>query len=301
LRGAFASTLAELATADERVLLLTGDLGYKALEPFSDRFPSRFFNVGVAEQNMIGAAQGLGVSGKIPVAATFAAFLTRAYDFVRMAGHSRPPHLLICGSHAGISVGEDGASQMGLEDLAMFRAVDGCKILYPCDAVSAARLTELGVLTGGMVYLRTTRGKTPVIYDPATRFETGGSHTLVASGQDRLTLVAAGITVHTALEAQRRLAKRGLTARVIDAYSIEPLDVKTLERAARETGTLLVIEDHHLRGGLGDAISSQIGRHGRVFRMAVTGEPHSGHIDELFRRHHLSVDDVVREGMVIAA
>jgi len=301
-RTAFGEALHRLGGYFPELVVLDGDVKNSTkTQGFAEAFPERFFEAHIAEQNMIGAAQGLGVSGKIPVAATFAAFLTRAYDFVRMAGHSRPPHLLICGSHAGISVGEDGASQMGLEDLAMFRAVDGCKILYPCDAVSAARLTELGVLTAGMVYLRTTRGKTPVIYSPATPFEIGGSHTLVASGQDRLTLVAAGITVHTALEAQRQLAERGLSARVIDAYSIEPLDVKTLERAAHETGTLLVIEDHHLRGGLGDAISSQIGRHGRVFRMAVTGEPHSGHVEELFQRHHLSTDDVVREGMVVAA
>lgn len=182
----------------------------------------------------------------------------------------------------------------------MFRAIDACKILYPCDAVSAARLTELGVLTEGIVYLRSTRSKTPVIYDPSTRFEIGGSQTLIASDQDRLTLVAAGITVYTDLEAQRRLAERRLIARVIDADLIEPLDVEILGRAARETGTLLVIEDHHLRGGLGDAVSSQVGRVGRVFCMGVTGEPHSGRTKELFERHHLSADDVVSEGRAIA-
>lgn len=190
---------------------------------------------------------------------------------------------------------------MGLEDLAMFRAIDGCKILYPCDAVSAARLTELGILSEGMTYLRTTRGKTPVIYDCMEGFELGGSKTLVASEHDRLTLVAAGITVHIALEAHRQLLARGLPTRVIDAYSVKPLDVENLEKAARETGTLLVIEDHHLYGGLGDAVSSQIGRLARVFRMGVTGEPHSGKPEELLEHHHLSANSVVLEAMGVAA
>jgi transketolase len=183
----------------------------------------------------------------------------------------------------------------------MFRAVDGCKILYPCDAISAFRLTELGIATDGIVYLRTTRGKTPVIYSPNETFRIGGSKTLVSSNRDRLTLVAAGITVHTALQAQKALAERGVQARVIDAYSVEPLDIVTLEQAARETGTLLVVEDHHLYGGLGDAVSSQIGRLGRVFRMGVTGEPHSGRPEELFEHHHLSPDSVVMEALGLAA
>jgi transketolase len=190
---------------------------------------------------------------------------------------------------------------MGLEDLAMFRALDGCRILYPCDAVSAARLTELGVLTEGIVYLRTTRSKTPVIYGASETFELGGSKTLAASNDDRLTLVAAGITVHIALEAQRQLAELAVPVRVIDAYSVEPLDVKTLERAARETGTLLVVEDHHRYGGLGDAVSGQVGRLGRVFRMGITGEPHSGTPEELFERHHISAASVVREAAAVAA
>lgn len=301
-RDGFGLALQKLGEAQPDLVVLDGDVKNSTrTSGFAERFPDRFFEGNIAEQNMIGAALGLGVNGKIPVAATFAAFLTRAYDFIRMAGHSRPPHLLICGSHAGISVGEDGASQMGLEDLAMFRAIDGCTILYPCDAVSAARLTELGTGTEGMVYLRTTRGKTPVIYAPDERFEVGGSKTLVSSSRDQLTLVGAGITVHTALQAQKELAARGLQARVIDAYSIEPLDIETLEKAARETGTLLVVEDHHLYGGLGDAISSQVGRLARVFRMGVTGEPHSGRPQELFAQHRLSAESVVLQAMGVAA
>lgn len=162
-------------------------------------------------------------------------------------------------------------------------------------------IDRAGVHTEGIVYLRATRGKTPVIYDPVETFQVGGSKTLAASEHDQITLVAAGITVHIAIEAQRRLSQRGLSARVIDAYSIEPLDVKTLQKAARETGTLLVIEDHHLYGGLGDAVSGQIGRLARVFRMGVTGEPHSGTPEELLERHHLSVDSVAREALAVAA
>jgi transketolase len=268
---------------------------------FAEAFPERFVEAHIAEQGMIGAALGLAASGKLPVAATFSAFLTRAYDFIRMAAHSRPPHLLICGSHAGVSIGADGPSQMGLEDLAMFRALDGCKILYPCDAVSAQRLTALALDTQGIVYLRTTRGKTPVIYDTRQTFELGGSHVLAASASDRLTLVAAGITVHLALEAHRRLLAKGLPTRVIDAYSVQPLDVRTLERAARETGNLLVVEDHHRQGGLGDAVSAHVGRLGRVFRMGVSGEPHSGSVEELLERHHLSADAVTHEALSVAA
>ena len=284
-RSAFGDALRRLGDQMPDLVVLDGDVKNSTkTESFAKAFPERFAESHIAEQNMIGAALGLAVNGKRPVAATFAAFLTRAYDFIRMAGHSRPRHLLICGSHAGVSIGEDGPSQMGLEDLAMFRALDGCKILYPCDAVSAARLTELGLLTEGIVYLRTTRSKT-----------------LVSSDDDRLTLVAAGITVHIALEAQRLLREHGVPTRVIDAYSVEPLDVATLEQAARETGTLLVVEDHHLYGGLGDAVSGQVGRLARVFRMGITGEPHSGTPEELFERHHISATSVASEAIAVAA
>src|SRR5262249_6573628 len=153
----------------------------------------------IAEQSMIGSALGLAVSDKVPVAATFACFLTRAYDFIRMANYSRPPHLILCGSHAGVSIGEDGPSQMGLEDIAMFRALIGTTVLYPADAVSAERLTQAAMGVPGIVYLRTTRGKTPVIYDPGEAFPVGGSKTLRATAEDTVAIVAAGITLHEAL------------------------------------------------------------------------------------------------------
>jgi transketolase len=276
------------------LVVLDGDVKNSTYtELFKASFPERFFEGNIAEQNMVGTALGLGVSGKIPVAATFSAFMSRAYDFIRMASHTRPPHLVLCGSHAGVSIGEDGPSQMGLEDLAMFRAVEGTTILYPSDAVSAARLTEQAVLTPGIVYLRTTRARTPVIYGNDEAFPVGGSKTLTCAIHDAITIVAAGITVHEALAAYHELKARGLNARVIDAYSVNPLDVATLEEAARDTGHLLVVEDHNMNGGLGDAVSARIGRLAQVFRMGITLEPRSGKPEELMERHHISRKDIV--------
>jgi transketolase len=301
-RSAFGNALEKLGGQFPDLVVLDGDVKNSTkTEGFAEAFPERFVEAQIAEQNMMGVALGLCAGGKRPCVATFAAFLTRAHDFIRMAAHSRPTHLLICGSHAGVSIGEDGPSQMGLEDLAMFRALDGTTVLYPSDAVSAERLTQAALAEPGIVYLRTTRGKTPVIYDPAETFPIGGSKTLAESTGDRLTLVAAGITVHAALEASRRLREQGLHARVIDAYSIQPLDVKTLQRAARETGALLVVEDHNRSGGLGEAVAGQIGRLGRVFRLGVVGEPHSATPEELLERHRLSSTAIEREALAVAA
>lgn len=293
-RLAFGQALQALGDVLPELVVLDGDVKNSTYtELFKESFPERFFEGNIAEQNMVGTALGLGVSGRIPVAATFSAFMSRAYDFFRMASHTRPPHLVLCGSHAGVSIGEDGPSQMGLEDLAMFRAVEGTTILYPSDAVSAARLTEQAVLTPGIVYLRTTRARTPVIYGNDEAFPVGGSKTLTCAIHDAITIVAAGITVHEALAAYHELKARGLNARVIDAYSVNPLDVATLEEAARDTGHLLVVEDHNMNGGLGDAVSARIGRLAQVFRMGITLEPRSGKPEELLERHHISRKDIV--------
>ncbi|AGA90328.1 transaldolase [Thioflavicoccus mobilis 8321] len=301
-RSAFGDALKKLGAQRNDLVVLDGDVkGSTKTATFEEAWPERFLEAQIAEQNMVGVALGLAASGKRPCVATFAAFLTRAYDFIRMAAHSRPPHLLICGSHAGVSIGQDGPSQMGLEDIAMMRALDGAAVLYPCDAVSAERLTEAALDHPGIVYLRTTRGKTPVIYAASETFSIGGSKTLAESPQDRLTLVAAGITVHTALEAHRRLRAQGLSTRVIDAYSVEPLDVETLQRAARETEGLLVIEDHNRHGGLGEAVAAQVGRLGRVFHLGVAGEPRSGTPEELLERHRLSATEIAREALAVAA
>jgi transketolase len=301
-RSAFGSALEKLGAQMDDLVVLDGDVKNSTkTEAFAERFPHRFIEAQIAEQNMLGVALGLAASGKRPCVATFAAFLTRAHDFIRMAAHSHPPHLVICGSHAGVSIGEDGPSQMGLEDIAMFRALDGVTVLYPCDAVSAERLTQAALLEPGIVYLRTTRGKTPVIYGPSEQFQVGGSKTLAESKDDRLTLVAAGVTVPAALEAHARLLEQRLTTRVIDAYSVNPLDVETLQRAATETGTLLVIEDHNRHGGLGEAVAAQVGRLGRVFRLGVAGEPHSGTPEQLMDRHRISSAAIANEALAVAA
>ncbi len=299
-RAAFGQALQALGDVLSDLVVLDGDVKNSTYtELFKKSYPERFYDANIAEQNMIGTALGLGVSGKIPVAATFSAFLSRAYDFIRMASHTRPPHLILCGSHAGISIGQDGPSQMGLEDLAMFRAVEGTTILYPSDAVSAVRLTEQAMHTPGIVYLRTTRAKTPVIYGKDETFPVGGSKTLTCAIHDALTIVACGITVHEALAAHRELLKRGIKTRVIDAYSVNPLDVATLEQAARETGHLLVVEDHNMSGGLGDAVSAQIGRLAQVFRAGITTEPRSGKPEELMEQHHISSRQLVLKALSI--
>jgi transketolase len=281
-RKAFGEALSQLGGAVPELVVLDGDVKNSTYtEDFAKTFPKRFFQGYIAEQNLAGVALGLAVCGKIPVFATFAAFLSRACDFIRMAGHSHPPHLVFCGSHAGVSIGEDGPSQMGLEDMAIFRALSGSTVLYPCDAVSAARLTERALATSGIVYLRTTRSGTPVIYAREESFPVGGSKTLRESGRDVCTLVAAGITVHEALAAHDALEGQGMAVRVIDAYSVKPLDAATLNRAALETRALVVVEDHGVDGGLGDAVAAAVSGSVPVHRLGVTKQPRSGKPDEL--------------------
>jgi transketolase len=285
-RSAFGNALKKLADADPRVVVLDGDvMNSTHTDAFAEATPERFFQGYIAEQNMVGTALGLAVSGKVPFAATFACFLSRAADFLRMAGHTRPPHLVLCGSHAGVSIGEDGPSQMGLEDLALFRTLLDSTVLYPCDAVAAERLTALAAATRGIVYIRTTRPKTPVIYPADERFAVGGSKILRSSVQDAATLVAAGITVHEALAAHEALLASGIATRVIDAYSVKPLDAAALRRAARETGLLLVVEDHVAAGGLGEAVAGTVGDAAPVQRLAITSHPRSASPAEQLARH----------------
>jgi transketolase len=288
-RQAFGAALEKLGHSNSAIVALDGDVkNSTGVSAFAAKFPDRFFQGYIAEQNMIGSALGLAVAGKIPYAATFACFLTRAYDFIRMAGYSRPPHLIICGSHAGVSVGEDGPSQMGLEDIAMFRALIDSTVLYSADAVSAERLTEAAARADGIVYIRTTRPKTPVIYRNDEEFAIGGSKVLRASAHDRFTVVAAGITVHEALAAHGRLGANGLPTRVIDAYSVKPLDTPTLSAAARETGGVIVVEDHAIDGGLGDAVAAAVAGIAPVLRLGIRELPHSGTGDELLDRYGIS-------------
>jgi transketolase len=252
-RQAYGEALAALGSARPDVVALDGEVADSThAYRFAEAHPERFFEMYIAEQLMLGAAVGMQALGWTPYVATFAAFLSRAYDFVRMAAISRA-NLRICGSHAGVAIGQDGPSQMGLEDLAAFRAVHSSTVLYPCDANQTRRLVEAMADLDGLSYLRTSRGATPVIYGPDEEFVPGGSRTLRSSEHDEVTLVAAGVTVHEALRAADALAEDGVSARVIDLYSIKPVDTDALATAAAETGAIVTAEDHWPEGGLGDA------------------------------------------------
>ncbi|MGH7435735.1 MAG: transketolase [Polyangiaceae bacterium] len=254
-RMAFGDALAAAGAADPRIVALDGEVSNSTgLDRFGKAHPDRFFEMYIAEQQMVSAAIGMQTEGLVPFVATFAAFLTRAFDQVRMASISRAT-LNLVGSHAGVSIGRDGPSQMGLEDLAMMRAVHGSVVLYPCCANATAKLTAQMAASRGIHYLRTTREATPVLYDPDEPFAIGGSKVLRRSDQDRIAIVAAGVTVHQALTAYDELRERGIAVRVVDLYSVKPMDRVTLHAAARECpGGFVVVEDHHPEGGLGDAV-----------------------------------------------
>ena len=294
-REAYGTAIAKLGAVDPRVVALDADVKNST---FSDRFeqahPDRFYQFFIAEQAMVGAAMGLASRGAIPFPSTFACFLTRAADFIRMAGISNVG-VKLAGSHAGVSIGEDGPSQMALEDLAMMRAVPNCSVLYPCDAVSAERLVLAMAATTGPAYMRTSRPKTPVIYDPTETFEIGGSKTLRQSARDVATVVAAGVTVFEALVAYDRLAAEGVAIRVIDAYSVQPVDASTLLAAGKATGGVIVtVEDHYAAGGLGDAVASALaGAPVAVHRLAVREIPRSGTPEELLDRYGISAAHIV--------
>ncbi|GAA4075520.1 transketolase [Nonomuraea soli] len=275
-RSAYGEALTAVGAAMGQVVALDGEVADSTkAEEFAKAFPERFFECYIAEQQMVAAAMGLQTRGWAPFAATFAAFLTRAHDFIRMAGVSGSDIRLV-GSHAGVAIGEDGPSQMGLEDLAMMRAVYGSTVLYPCDANQTAALVAELASAKGVCYLRTTRGDTPVIYPPGENFAIGGSRVLRRSPEDRATIVAAGVTVHEALAAADRLADEGVAVGVIDLYSVKPVDEAALREAAATTGTLVTVEDHRPEGGLGDAVQEAVSDLGpRVVRLAVRNLPGS--------------------------
>ncbi|WP_394815812.1 transketolase [Streptomyces gibsoniae] len=277
-RDAYGQALAALGGARGDVVALDGEVGDSTrTEYFAKEHPDRYFECYIAEQQMVAAAVGMAARDWMPYAATFAAFLTRAHDFIRMASISGSDINLV-GSHAGCAIGEDGPSQMGLEDLAMFRSVYDSTVLYPCDANQTAKLVAAMAGCEGIRYLRTSRGKTPVIYGPTEEFPVGGSKVLRASAEDRLTVVAAGVTVHEALKAADALAEQGIRIRVVDLYSVKPVDRATLREAAERTGCLLTVEDHREAGGLGDAVLDAFadGRPvPRLVRLAVRTMPGS--------------------------
>jgi transketolase len=263
-------------------------------EAFEKFYPDRFIQSFIAEQAMVGVAMGLASRGAIPFPSTFACFLERASDFIRMAGISSLG-VKLAGSHAGVSIGEDGPSQMALEDLAMARGVPNCTVLYPSDAVSAYRLVAAAAATPGPVYIRLGRPKTPVIYPSGETFPIGGSKTLRETSSDVVTVVAAGVTLFEALEAHDVLAKENVGIRVIDAYSVQPIDGATLVAAGRATGgRIITVEDHYAHGGLGDAVSEAVWDQAfRVKRLAVREIPRSGQPEELLDRFGISSKAIV--------
>ena len=294
-RKAFGETLAALAVRGD-IVAIDGEVANSThTEDLQKIAPDRFVESYIAEQNMLGMAVGMQVLGKVVFPTTFAAFLTRAYDFIRMAAISRA-NLRLSGSHAGVSIGEDGPSQMTLEDLAMMRAVHGSTVLYPCDGNSTARLVAAMADLPGISFIRTTREKTPALYDDHEDFPIGGSKTLRSSDADRVTLVGAGITLHEALEAARSLEAEGISVRVVDCYSIKPIDAETLRDAVSQTGLLVTVEDHWGEGGLGDAVLAALAvggnLSGRVVKVAVTQMPGSGTPEELRDWAGISADAI---------
>jgi transketolase len=293
-REAYGAALAKLGSADPRVVVLDADVKNST---FSDKFeaahPDRFYQFFIAEQVMIGAAMGLAARGSIPFPSTFAAFLTRAADFIRMAAISGV-NIKVAGSHAGVSIGEDGPSQMALEDFAMFTAQPNFVALYPSDAVSTERLIGEAAAFHGPVYIRTSRPKTPVIYDNNEQFPIGGLKVLRKSDKDTATVIGAGVTLFEALKAHDELKAKGISIRVIDLYSVQPIDAASLIEAGKQTGRLITVEDHYLSGGLGDAVAHAVAAAGlTVQRLAVAEIPRSGKPDELIDKFGISARHIV--------
>jgi len=294
-RKAFGDALVALGQARGEVVAIDGEVGNSTYtEQFGKDLPDRFFQMYIAEQQMIATAVGLQVRGWKPFAATFAAFLARAYDFVRMAAVSRA-NIAIAGSHAGVSIGEDGPSQMALEDLASYRAVHGSTVLYPSDPNQTAALIPQMADRTGIVYMRTTREKTPVLYESSEAFHIGGSRVVRQADDDAVTLIGAGITLHEAVKAAETLAGEGIIARVIDLYTVKPIDAETVKAAARDTGAIITVEDHWPEGGIGDAVLDALAEeqpHPIVVKLAVRGMPGSGTPTELLAGAGIDADHI---------
>ena len=297
-REAWGVALAAVGAADPRIVALDADVKNSTFSDKFEKIPNgkdRFYENFIAEQVMVGASMGLAARGAIPFPSTFACFLTRAADFIRMGAISFA-NVKFAGSHAGVSIGEDGPSQMALEDLSMMRATHGCAVLYPCDAVSTERLVVEMARHQGMAYMRTSRPKTPVIYGPEESFPIGGSKVIRKSDDDIAAVIGAGVTLFEALKAYDQLKAEGINIRVIDAYSVEPIDAKTMIEAGQATnGALITVEDHYPSGGIGDAVSEAVASAGfTVTRLAVREVPRSGQPDELIDRYGISARAIVQ-------
>lgn len=296
-REAYGAGLVRLGEADPRIVAMDGDTKNSTYsEKFFKKFPDRFTECFIAEQNLVGVATGFGTRGKVPFASTFATFFTRACDQIRVAGISQA-NLKLVGSHVGVSIGEDGPSQMALEDIATMRAIAGSTVFYPSDAVCAEKLLEQMALNRGIFFLRTSRPKTPVIYNNDEQFPIGGAKILRQADGDKLTVVAAGVTLFEALKAADALKNEGVGITVIDAYSIKPLGRDVIKAAAQKTGnTVVTVEDHYPEGGLGDAVAGELSVDGvKVHKMAVTELPRSGKPDELLAKYGINAEAIVKK------
>jgi transketolase len=293
-RKAYGNALKRIFPAFPDMVVLDAEVSNSTYaEIFKNEYPDHFFEMFIAEQNMVGTALGFSTRGKIPFVSTFAAFLTRAYDQIRMGQYSGA-NIKFCGSHAGVSIGEDGASQMGLEDIAIFRAILGSAVLYPCDAMSTERLIERMAEHKGISYIRTTRAATPVIYSDSEEFTIGGSKVLRQSNDDAFTVIAAGITLHEALKAHDELEKENINIRVIDLYSIKPVDKESLKDAAKSTRAFITVEDHFSEGGIGEAVRSALTEsHIPVHSLAVRKMPRSGKPAELLDYEEISSNAII--------
>lgn len=304
-REVFGLTLAKLGESNPDIVVLDADVHNSTrTEHFAKKFPERFFNVGIAESNLVGVAGGMASSGKRAWLASFACFIMcNAYDQLRMSVAFPCLDVKVVGTHAGISIGEDGPSQMGLEDFAMMRAIPGSVVLCPCDAVSTEKLVEQMAARPGIFYVRTSRPKTPVLYDNSDVFPIGGAKILRQSYRDQLTVVATGVTVFEALKAVELLEQDQIAITVIDAYSIKPLATKRLRDAANKTNkTILTVEDHYAEGGLGDAAAGELSGDGiAVHKLAVSTLPHSGKSAELLAKYSIDASAIAREVKTLLA
>jgi transketolase len=296
-REAFGNALARIGGVDPRVVAMDGDTKNSTYsDKFLKKFPNRFTECYIAEQNMVGVAAGFATRGKVPFASTFATFFTRAFDQIRVAGISGA-NLKLVGSHVGVSIGEDGPTQMALEDLAMMRAVVGSTVLYPSDGVSAEKLVEQMAAHKGICFLRTSRPKTPVLYGNEEAFPIGGAKVLRQGANDKVTVVAAGVTLHEALKAADALKSEGIGITVIDAYSIKPLAKDVIQAAAQKTRNLvLTVEDHYPEGGLGDAVAAELSAAGvKVHKLAVCELPRSGKAEELLAKYGIDAHAIIQK------
>ena len=296
-RSGYGTALAKLAAANPNVVALDGDTKNSTYaEQILEVDENRYFEMYIAEQNLVGAGIGLSKRGKIPFVSTFAAFFARAYDQIRMSAISQA-NIKYVGSHCGVSIGEDGPSQMGLEDLAMFRAIPDAVVLYPSDPVATERLVAESAEYDGIVFLRTSRPKTSVIYNNKEMFPIGGSKILKSSENDQITVVGAGVTVHEILKAYQELRADELLIRVIDLYSVKPIDAQTLIKSAESTGNIIItVEDHYPEGGIGEAVQSAVSENGIcVHKLAINGIPRSGQPDELLRAFGIDANSIVKK------